>query len=105
MSFFTGVKVFPSEFSIKDYLQRHTSSSDLEEGKCGDGSSSGLKEENGSSQKKDVVYGCDIDKFLTDMDAAKAKIFTCVGSVRQVKNPLFLMKTFSGWYKHRNLKF
>lgn len=99
MSFFTGVKVFPSKFSIRDYIQSHISSSDSEEGKCGHGSSSGLKEENGGSPKKDVVYGCDIDKFLNDLDTAKAKIFTCVGSVRQVKNPMFLMKTFSGWYK------
>lgn len=76
-----GVKVCSSDFSIKAYLEKNML--------------------NGTEMKGDghcsYVYGCDLESFLSCLEKAEARVFTIVGGIRPVKNPLFLMKTFSDW--------
>ena len=42
------------------------------------------------------LYACDTDAFSRQLNKSECKLFSVVGGIRAVKNPLFLMKQFSG---------
>ncbi|XP_060586838.1 glycosyltransferase 1 domain-containing protein 1-like [Ruditapes philippinarum] len=75
-----GVEVFPNSFSITSYIKNHAK--DI------------VTEQEG---QPNCLYGCDTDLLIRQLSKSECKIFTIVGGIRSVKNPLFLIKTFSDW--------
>ncbi|XP_045171994.2 glycosyltransferase 1 domain-containing protein 1-like isoform X2 [Mercenaria mercenaria] len=78
-----GVEVCPSSFSIQSYIQSHVSvSREVTTDQVG--------EQNG-------LYGFETDTLLRQLTESESRIFTVVGGIRPVKNPLYLIKKFSEW--------
>lgn len=89
------MQVFPSEFSIKTYIECNGSVSD-----------NAATSEDGRSHRPDalydgqdtdhLLYGQDTDHLINQLSESDAKLFTIVGGIRPVKNPLLLVNKFSG---------